>query len=165
MFRFLQWLKVAYKLPLVDLLIMDCDGTMTDGKMAGEYKFFSSKDGMGIVLLNQLISLGIISGDSSIEINKRAVKLALKYCYTGEKDKAKIIRHLKKYYKYIAYVGDDINDIEAMKECYVSFAVGDAEKEVKKVADYTTKGNGGNGAVREVCDMIRRAKRGKRIGV
>jgi 3-deoxy-D-manno-octulosonate 8-phosphate phosphatase (KDO 8-P phosphatase) len=162
MFRFLKRLRLAEKLALVDLLLFDCDGTLTDGKMIGQYKTFNAKDGMGIVLLNDYIDIGIVSGDDSEEINKRAKKLSLRIVFKAIKNKSNIISQLQDKYRYIAFMGDDVNDIDAMKQSYLKFCPSDAVCEVKNIADYVTKAKGGEGAVREICDMIRSTKDGRR---
>ena len=151
---------LSKKIRSIKFFAMDCDGVLTDCKTI---KNFFMRDGMGIItLMKKGIKTGIISGDSSPDIEQRAKKLGMNECFLGSKDKIKTLNKIMdKYcltYNDIAYIGDDLQDIDVMKEVGLSIAVNDAAKEVKKVAHFITKAKGGNGAVREVCEIIWRSK-------
>ena len=150
---------------------MDVDGTLTDGKIymgnKGEFcKAFDVKDGYGIH--NILISAGIvpviITGRSSHILENRCKELEIAMFYQGVKNKIEKVDEIlnttsyKYTYANIAYIGDDINDLPAMK-CIKAYGglIGcpnDAVKQVKAIADYVSEKNGGNGAVREFIDWV-----------
>jgi len=148
----------------IKFLLMDCDGVLTDGGIYDNgMKKFNCKDGIGILGLQKAgVKTGIISGNSSGEIINRAKKLNMNEYFTNVKDKLHILEYIKeKYnleYNEIAYVGDDINDLEILQKVGFSIAVNDSVKEVKKVANYITNKKGGYGAVREICNLFRRIK-------
>jgi YrbI family 3-deoxy-D-manno-octulosonate 8-phosphate phosphatase len=166
MLYYLKYFKLNLdkKILPIKFLLMDCDGVLTDGGMYDNgMKKFNCKDGIGIILLQKAgINTGIISGDSSVEILNRAKKLNMKEYFTNVKDKLHILEYIKEkynlHYNEIAFIGDDINDLEVIKKVGFSITVNDAVKEVKKVANYITNKKGGYGAVREVTDLIRRVK-------
>lgn len=148
----------------IKMFLTDCDGCLTDGGMyysenGDELKKFNTKDGMGFKLLRQRgIITGIITGETR-ELNRRRVeKLKIDELFEGVEDKSVIIRKLcEKYHislNQVAYVGDDLNDLEAIKMVGWGCCVADGEEEVKKVADYITERDGGAGAVREVINLI-----------
>lgn len=151
------------KLP-IKMFLTDSDGVLTDGGMyysenGDEIKKFNTKDGMGLERLRKEgIITGIITGEEKNLIKQRATKLKVNELFMGVKDKMKVIEELCLKYNItleeIVYVGDDINDLEVIKNVGFGVAVNDAMKEVKMVADYITKLKGGEGAVREVCDLI-----------
>ena len=148
----------------IKLLAIDVDGVLTDGGMyysekGDELKKFNTRDGMGIAMLQKKgIVIALITGEKSKIVLRRAKKLRIKEVYLGIEDKLEIVKKLCKKYKVseaeIAYIGDDVNDICVLKEVGLSIAVADAIESVKTYADYITKARGGNGAVREVCDLI-----------
>jgi YrbI family 3-deoxy-D-manno-octulosonate 8-phosphate phosphatase len=148
----------------VKLFVMDCDGVLTDGAIyygnQGEsLRRFHTRDGMGVELLRQHnIRTALVSGENSPTISRRAEKLRIDKVWLGIKDKRKVLDELKEVFQVsvqeVAYIGDDINDIEIMKSVGFSIAVADANIEVKKVADYVTKAVGGRGAVREAIELI-----------
>jgi N-acylneuraminate cytidylyltransferase len=148
----------------IKFLFMDCDGVLTDGGMyyserGDELKKFNTRDGMGIKLLRQLgIRTAIITGEKTKLVAQRGKKLKIDEVCLGVEDKARVLEEiLCKYdmgFNEAAYIGDDINDLEAMKKVGLSFAVNDAMQCVKDIADYVTKTAGGHGAVREVAELI-----------
>ena len=148
----------------IKLLAIDVDGVLTDGGMyyshsGEELKKFNTRDGMGIAMLQKKgLVVALITGEKSKIVMRRAKKLRIKEVYLGIEDKLEIVKKLCKKYKVseseVAYIGDDVNDICIMKEVGLSIAVADATESVKTCADYITKARGGNGAVREVCDLI-----------
>jgi len=156
------------KIPEIKMFLTDCDGCLTDGGMyysekGDELKKFNTRDGMGFSLLK---SKGIITGiitSENVELNKRrANKLKLDIIESGCKDKLKTVRELCDQYKIdlqnIAYVGDDINDLEVIRTVGLGCCPADAIEDVKQVSDLVTKSCGGNGVIRDVVDFIIRAK-------
>ena len=150
----------------IKLLILDVDGVLTDGKLyisdqCIETKTFHIHDGQGLkLLLNNGVDIAIISGRKSKATVKRMRELGIKHTYYGVKDKVKTLNQLKKKLgvanKNIAYIGDDLPDLEIMQQVGFSIAVANAIPEIRKLADHVTKATGGNGAVREACDLIKR---------
>lgn len=149
------------------LLFIDVDGTLTDGKIYmginGEImKAFSVKDGCGIQrIVDGSIALPIvISGRESKIVENRCKELEVCNCIQGAKDKASVIKEYEKLFPGcpLAYIGDDLNDIDAME--YVKSRNGvtacpsDACKNVQDIVDYVCKNIGGNGAVREFIDYL-----------
>lgn len=156
---------------MIKLLIMDVDGTLTDGKIymgpSGEVmKAFNIKDGYAIAHL--LPEMGIvpviITGRTSTIVENRAEELHITELHQGVSDKlGKLTEIEKKYHvtaKDIAYIGDDLNDLACMEYCGLSGCPADAAYEVKQTADYTTECKAGSGAVREFIEFLR-AKNGK----
>jgi YrbI family 3-deoxy-D-manno-octulosonate 8-phosphate phosphatase len=152
----------------VKLVAMDCDGVLTDAGMyyaenGDELKKFNTKDGMGIGLLhNAGIKTAIITGENTKLVRRRAEKLGIQNIYLGIKDKKKVMDELLKQlnlnYDEVAYIGDDINDLEVLRKVNFSFSVSDGMEIVRNQADYVTKAKGGQGAVREVAEIILNSK-------
>lgn len=156
--------ECAKMLPQIKMFLTDCDGCLTDGGMyysenGDELKKFNTKDGMGFRLLRERgIITGIITGEDRQLNQKRAEKLHVDEIFQNVKDKVAVIKLLCDKYqispKQVAYVGDDVNDIEAI--CFVGYGccVNDADSAVKKCADYVAARSGGQGAVREIIDAV-----------
>lgn len=152
------------KINRIKLVAMDCDGVLTDGGMyysddGTELKKFNTRDGMGISLLHQIgIKTAIITGEDIALVKRRADKLKIDYVYMGIKDKLAVIQDIigkeNITLEEVAYIGDDINDLPAMREVGVKFSVNDAMDTVKSEADYVSPLNGGRGAVREIAELI-----------
>lgn len=152
----------------IKLLLLDVDGVLTGGHIiySGtgiETKIFNVKDGLGIRLLQSAgIQVGIVTGRTSDALLTRCRDLGITLIYDGIKEKGKIFEAVLSATRLqsheVAFVGDDLPDIPLMKKVGVSVAVGDAHDAVKKNADIVTRANGGQGAVREVCEMILDAK-------
>lgn len=153
------------KVQKIKFLIMDVDGTLTDGKIYmganGEVaKAFNIKDGCGIhdVLIPSGIIPVIITGRQSEIVVNRCKELGIEQIYQGVRDKAKQLRMLSSDFSTMAYIGDDINDLSCMN--LIKNAGGmigcpkDAVQEVIDIADYVTNFTGGNGAVREFIEWI-----------
>jgi N-acylneuraminate cytidylyltransferase len=149
--------------------IMDCDGVLTDAGMyyskdGEELKKFNTKDGMGIALLHQCgVKTAIITGENSQIVKRRAEKLKIDEVYLGIHNKEEvldeIVRKQKIGYEQIAYIGDDINDLEVLRKVGLAFTVDDAVEMVKNIAHYKTKLKGGQGAVREAIEVILSARK------
>ncbi len=162
----MEWIRERLK--GVKLLVLDCDGVLTNGfiyldGVGQEFKGFNVKDGLGLKLLSRNgIKTAIVSARHSMALEKRAEELGISYLKMGVDDKEKAILDLKEQARLeeeeICSVGDDIPDLGLFKHSVVKIAVRDAAKIVKEKADYVTKKKGGMGAVREVCDLILEAK-------
>ena len=144
---------------------MDCDGVLTDGRLyfssrGEEMKVFDVRDGQGIVLWHRAgFKSGVISGRGASEIiNKRAEELGIEFVRTSSSDKVRdldeIVEVLGLSFGEVAFIGDDIGDIDVMKRVGFAVAVANAVEAAKAVAAYVTKARGGRGAVREVIDMM-----------
>lgn len=148
----------------VKLIIMDVDGTLSDGRFFvlpdGEVvKSFDVKDGTGVFFaLLAGLKLAIITGKSSIAVRKRAEELHIDDYYEGIFNKTVPLFELLEKYdlkkEEVAYIGDDIGDAEVMGMVGFSAAVGDAHPLIKRISHYIAKRYGGRGAVREVIDFI-----------
>ena len=149
---------------MIKLVLLDVDGTLTDGGIyrgnnGEELKRFNVKDGYAIVNAQRLgIEFGIITGRKSELVEIRSNELKIKYLYQGISEKTVILEEimqktgLKK--EEIAYMGDDLNDILIMKQSGLIGAPKDAANEVIKIADFVSEKNGGSGAVREFVEYI-----------
>ena len=152
----------------IRLLLLDADGVLTNGSIIYddqniETKVFNVKDGLGIrLLLNAGIQVGIITGRASNALKNRCTNLGIENLYDGIHDKVSALDTiLKKTGVKIgetAFVGDDLPDLSVLKKVGVSIAVRDAEETVRKHADIVTNAKGGEGAVREICEAILKAK-------
>jgi len=148
----------------IKCLILDVDGVMTNstlfmGDDGQEYKAFNSKDGHGIRMLQESgIDLCIITGRTSNVVRNRAKELGIKYLYQGKREKLPALTQLLNESGYkeenIAYVGDDVIDLPVMIRVALPICVQDAHYLVKEHSKYICKNNGGQGAVREVCEKI-----------
>lgn len=152
------------KIRRVKLIVMDVDGTLTDGliildSQGIETKHFHVKDGMGITRAREagLLTAIITARESEIVLH-RAKELGLSAVKQNAKNKLQaldeIIQQFRLKEDQIAYIGDDINDISISQRVGVSFAVHDAAEELKVVVDYVLTKDGGKGAVREAIDII-----------
>lgn len=164
--------KFLIKLKKVRLLILDVDGVLTDnsvyiGSTGNEYKAYNIQDGFGIYLLQQhaKVKVALISGRYSKSTELRAKELGIDLVYNGYTDKGKVLEEIKQKsnleHSQMAYVGDDLPDLPVLKETGVAIAVKNAHSQVKKVCDYVTKNSGGQGAVREVIDLILKTQKVK----
>lgn len=152
------------RLSKVKLLALDVDGTLTDGGLyytdsGEELKKFNVKDGQGIKLVLQTgIDVAIVSASSSPSTQHRAKKLGISHVYIGMEDKLTVIQALCDQLgidlMQVAYVGDDVNDLPVMQAIGCPMTVADAMPQNQECAFYITKRAGGDGAVREICDLI-----------
>lgn len=148
----------------IKLLLMDCDGVLTDGRLyfseSGEsLKVFHVRDGQGLVLWHQAgFRSGIISGRSSEIVRTRATELGMHYIKIGSLDKTKdfedILQDAKVKPEEVAFIGDDVADICVMEKVGLAVTVADGASEVESYSNYKTILNGGFGAVREVTDLL-----------
>jgi 3-deoxy-D-manno-octulosonate 8-phosphate phosphatase (KDO 8-P phosphatase) len=152
------------KASTVRMLVLDIDGTMTDGgvyysKDGEELKRFSVKDGMGITLLQRSgILCGIITSENSGIVTARANKLKIEHVVLGSRNKPQALRDMSASagvpLDQIAYIGDDVNDVFAMQIAGLSVCVGDAVEAVREVSHIICSNPGGGGAVREIAEFI-----------
>ncbi len=152
----------------IRLLILDVDGVLTDGRIildntGNEYKAFHVRDGHGIkMLIKAGIRVALITGRSSKVVDIRARELGISEVFQNCKDKAEIYQALCLKYGYkdseVAFVGDDIVDAPVLGRVGLPVVVSDADPEVRKLALFTTERAGGRGAVREISDLILKAK-------
>ncbi len=152
----------------IKLLLMDCDGVLTDGRLwlmadGDEQKTFHARDGQGISLCHHAgLKTGIISGRTSSAVERRAQDLKMAYVRQYAKDKIKALDEILAAAgvtaNECAYIGDDVADIPVMQRVALAVAVADAAPETKQAAHYITELPGGHGAVREVCDLILKAQ-------
>ena len=152
----------------IKLVVFDVDGVLTDGKLipgesGNEYKSFHVRDGHGLVMLLETgCKIAVITARSSNIVAERMQSLGIKYVFQGEKDKGsrllKLIEELGLEREQVAYVGDDVIDLPAMIHVGLPIAVADAHIEVKNNAAWITDNLGGQGAAREVCELIMRAQ-------
>ena len=150
------------KLP--KLILTDIDGVWTDGGMyydetGNEWKKFNTSDSAGVLFCNQLnIEVGIITGEDTDIVSRRAKKLKIDLVKQGVKDKLSLVRQLCEdrniTLSEVAYIGDDIGDMSLLKEVGWSASPGNAPEYVKKLTRYTTKKLGGDGAFREFVEWI-----------
>jgi len=148
----------------VQLLCVDVDGVLTDAGMyygaAGEVmKKFNTRDGMGLARVREAgIGVALISTEDSAIVHARAAKLRIEDVITGAHDKKAAIDALCLAHRLdhdeLAFIGDDLNDLPAMGSVGLACAVADAAAPVKAVAHYVTERRGGDGAVRELCELL-----------
>src|SRR6266480_7049485 len=148
----------------IKLLLMDCDGVLTDGRLwllenGDEHKSFNTHDGLGLNLLHRAgLKSGIISGRSSQAVIRRASELGMEFVRQGDPDKLEafeqVLQQAEVDENEVAFVGDDLTDIPLMQRAELAVAVADAVAEARSVAHYVTRAEGGRGAVREVIELI-----------
>jgi len=152
----------------VRLLLLDCDGVLTDGRITPveggeELKSFHTHDGHGLVMLHRAgVRSGIISGRTSRLVELRAADLGISYVRQGALNKLEVFETLLAEAgvepEHVAYVGDDVVDIPLMRRCVLGVAVADATPDTRAAAHHVTRLPGGFGAVREVCELILKAQ-------
>lgn len=146
----------------IDYIILDVDGTLTDGKIyysesGDEIKAFNIKDGL---VLGALVALGlgiiVITGRKSSIVSRRMRELGVTECHQGIRNKSQFfMRYIEKNnidVSRILYIGDDINDLAIMKEAKYRACPKDACEEIKSIADYVSDYKGGEGAVRNIIE-------------
>lgn len=152
------------KLGKIRLFATDVDGVLTDAGMyysesGDEWKKFNTRDGMGIKLLQKAgLITAIVTMERTKLVNRRAEKLAVPEVHQGVTDKLGILRDMVARHgltlEQVAYIGDDVNDVEALQAVGFSASPADGLPPVLAVVDYVCRKKGGEGAVREVADMI-----------
>jgi len=160
--------KLTEKARNIKLVGTDIDGVWTDSKMyvtpKGEWmKAFSTYDGMATSMLrDQGIIVAILTGENSDVVIARAEKLQIDEVYVDEHEKLKRLTYLTKKYDItmdeVAYIGDDVNDLEVLKAVGFSALAGNSPIQDQFTPDYVTTRHGGNGAFREFADIILNAQ-------
>ncbi len=148
----------------IRLVAFDIDGVFTDGRFylsddGVESKAFSTQDGFGIrQLLKAGIEVAVISGRPSASVEKRMAELKVPHVILGCSDKTAAFDVLAESLditpEEAAFVGDDIPDLPLLSKVGYSIAVANAVSAIKEYCDYTTERSGGQGAVREVCELV-----------
>ena len=148
----------------IRLVVFDVDGVLTDGSLyigddGQEYKAFHSKDGHGMVMLQDSgVQIAIITGRTSDVVRIRMQSLGVQHVYQGRRHKLPAYREVKQATglgdEQIAYVGDDVVDLPVMTRVGLAIAVQDAHRLTKQHAHWVTPSGGGRGAAREVCEML-----------
>ena len=152
----------------VKLLLMDVDGVLTNGKIYHfpdaqgnmvETKGFDSQDGIALQWMQwKGFQTGVISGRESLATAERARQLKMNYVYQGHIEKIPVLENIMKEGEFlvdeVAYMGDDLTDLPVMRRVGFAIAVANARPEVKREAHYVTEAAGGDGAVREVVELL-----------
>ena len=156
------------KIRRIRFLILDVDGVLTDGGIiidddGRETKRFDVRDGHGLKMLMRCdVEIILLTGRKSKVVEHRARDLGISEVYQGVWNKLEVFEEIlmKKNVtaQEVAFVGDDVVDVPVLRRVGVSFAVADALEAVKKVVHYITENPGGRGAVREICEIIIKAK-------
>ena len=153
----------------VQLLLADCDGVLTDtgvyySERGEELKRFSIRDGMGVERLSKFanVTVGIITGEKTGPVQRRAEKLNITELHLGIKDKVAVLHDILERHRLqpeqVAYIGDDTNDVEVMSLVGLTACPADAMPFAREVADYICERRGGHGAFREFAELIIAAK-------
>lgn len=156
------------KLKAIRCLLLDVDGVLTDGKIyftsdGQEFKCFDIQDGHGISMARRAgLLIGFVSARPSAATEKRAADLGVNIVKQGTVNKMEMVEEIKREHglrdEEIAFVGDDLVDLPVLRRVGFAVAVSNAVKEVKAAADYITRHRGGNGAARELIEMILKAQ-------
>ena len=168
--QFFQRVKVSKSLKDIKILLSDVDGVMTDTTIYldsnGDWRrHFSIYDGMGFKRLQEIgVKVGIITAADGLDVRTRFEFLGVDYFYEKSKNKIKDLEDVVSKTgipaEQIAYIGDDLMDLEVIERVGFGVTVPHALDSIKEKSDYTTKRNGGHGAVREVCELIIADKEG-----
>jgi len=160
--------EILARARLIRLVIFDVDGVLTDGRLfvddlGHEYKAFYSKDGLGMKLLQQSgVAIGVITARTSEVVTHRMASLKIDYVYQGKIEKLPAYEHLLAQTglapQQTAYVGDDLVDLPVMLKVGLAISVADAEPLVTTYSHWQTPRAGGQGAARDVCELIMRAQ-------
>jgi len=156
----------------IRLFLMDVDGVLTDGKVFGmldpsgavvETKGFDTQDGIALQWLSwKGLVTGVISGRVSPATEARAKQCNMTYVYQGHIEKIPIVEEILARSgiaaSQVAYMGDDLTDVVVMNRVGLSIAPANARPEVKRRVQYVTESAGGQGAVREVCELLLKAQ-------
>ncbi len=149
---------------LPKLILTDIDGVWTDGGMfydqtGNEWKKFNTSDSAGILFAKKMnIPVGIITGEDTAMVQRRAEKLKIKYLFQGISDKVAVAEKLKNElgidWKDIAYIGDDIGDVKLLQKVGFSCCPNNSPDYIKEIVHLVTNKNGGEGAFREFVEHI-----------
>lgn len=152
------------RLQKIRLLLLDVDGVLTDGRIVYdnngvEAKAFNVRDGHGLKMLQRAgVRIGIITGRSSRVVELRAAELGIEILHQGAKDKLvpyrQVLAELALADSEVAYVGDDVVDLPILRRVGFAATVADACEDVKPLVHHVCRKPGGQGAVREICDLL-----------
>jgi 3-deoxy-D-manno-octulosonate 8-phosphate phosphatase (KDO 8-P phosphatase) len=163
---------IAKRAKQIKVLLMDVDGTLTDGSVtllsqldgsALEIKTFDAHDGQGLSLAHTAgLRTGVITGRESPALRRRCRELNIEFVYEKQPHKIEAYEEILKKTgareSEVAFLGDDLPDLTVMRRVGLAVAVGDAAMEVKRAAHFTTKAVGGKGAARETVELILKSK-------
>ena len=164
---------LARRAKKIRLLLVDVDGVLTDGRIylmsvagagaAAEMKVFHAHDGAGMKLAHRMgLKTGLITGRESAATTQRAHEMMIDFLYQGRAEKLgayrEILQRAGARDEEVAYIGDDLPDLPLLDRAGLAVATADAAPEVKKAAHYVTKTRGGEGAAREVVELILKAQ-------
>lgn len=160
-----DWGARAWQL---EWLLFDADGVFTDGRLlygadGEQWKVFDVRDGLGVKLAQRAgLKVGILSGRTSAALERRAQDLELDALIMDRSDKAAAFSEFLADHatvpERVAYLGDDLIDLPVLRRCGLSFAPADAVAEVQEQVDRVLERRGGRGAVREMCELVLRAR-------
>lgn len=152
----------------IRLIVFDVDGVLTDGRVilgdgGYEYKAFHIHDGHGIRMLQTSgVRAGIITGRTSVVVSRRSEELGIRHLMQGRSDKgaalAELLDQIGESAEATAFVGDDVVDLPSMRRVGLAVAVADATPLTRAHAHWVTRARGGDGAAREVCELIMAAQ-------
>ena len=156
--------KLLQKIERIRLLALDVDGVLTDGRLyflpdGGEIKVFNSLDGHGLKMLQRSgVTVALITGRSSTAVARRAAELGISHLHQGSEQKLPIfdglLEQLGLDYSQAAFMGDDLPDLPLIRRAAVGMTIANAHPLVRQSADWQSTLAGGQGAVREACDLI-----------
>ena len=148
----------------IRMLVLDVDGVLTDGKLyfdhaGNEMKAFNTRDGLGMKALQRCgIEVAVITGRKSGAVAQRMAQLDVRHVYQGREDKLNAFLHLLEITgldaQQVCFAGDDWIDLPVLLRAGLAVSVADAEDRVKEQSHWITQRNGGDGAVREICNLI-----------
>ena len=148
----------------IRMLVLDVDGVLTDGKLYFDHSgngmtAFNTRDGLGMKALQRCgIEVAVITGRQSAAVARRMAQLDIQHVYQGREDKLNAFLHLLEVTgldaAQICFAGDDWIDLPVLLRTGLAVSVADAEVRVKQQAHWITRRNGGDGAVREICNLI-----------
>lgn len=160
--------NILTKCKKIKLVISDVDGVLTDGGMyyskdGEELKRFNTRDSMGMELLKkQYIPTILMTRENSTIVKKRAEKIKVDSLFMGMMNKESLLSQICRKFNVtnseIAYIGDDVNDYDIMKKVGFTATPNDGVEKIKSIADYVCKLKGGEGAFRELANLILEAK-------
>jgi 3-deoxy-D-manno-octulosonate 8-phosphate phosphatase (KDO 8-P phosphatase) len=163
---------VAKRAKQIKIILMDVDGTITDGSVtllsqpdgsALEIKTFDAHDGQGMTLARTAgLRTGVITGRESAALRRRAKEMGMDFVYEKQPHKVgayeEILKKTGVQESEVAFLGDDLPDLPLLRRVGLAGAVGNAAVEVKQAAHYVTKAAGGKGAARELIELILKSK-------
>jgi 3-deoxy-D-manno-octulosonate 8-phosphate phosphatase (KDO 8-P phosphatase) len=159
---------ILAKASKIKLALFDVDGVLTDGRIyignnGEEHKDFHTQDGLGLKLLQKSgVAVGLITSRQSSAVTIRAEQLGIKHIYQGQTEKEpayeELLNKLHCCDEEVAYVGDDLPDLRLICRAGLGIAVANAVPLICQFADWQTNARGGQGAVREICELIMHAQ-------